>query len=56
MAKTKKQSRPLYKKGLIEDTAGKLILFILIIVVVFIIYLMLSGQLSQVGTGMQWLT
>jgi len=44
------------KRGIAEDFIGKLILFLIFIVVCMIIYAMISGKLSGLGGGYEWMT
>lgn len=44
------------KKGIAEAFIGKLILFLIFIVVCMIIYAMISGKLSSLGGGYEWIS
>lgn len=56
MAKRLIQSAKMGRTGLMEEYMGKLMLLVIFLIVIILIYAMLSGKFSQLGTGMQWLT
>ncbi|MEK6960318.1 MAG: hypothetical protein AABX47_04035 [Nanoarchaeota archaeon] len=56
MAKNTKRSKPLGKRGQIQEYTGKMIILAIFLVVMILILLLFSGALSKGGAGMQWLT